>query len=205
MKRTDVGGARYDYISAKPEDTVARFTRRWVAGDKRLGIDPSLVTLRLVKAGPGVPTDAEDAAALSEDRLLRDPSVTLRAAGVTNGCWLLAVFANGARCVASVQRMFSPACARCAHAGHGEVDASLASLHVSIEESPSSFCDGKLCGKYQSRRDGPAFLCLVATRTSSCSASTACFGNPLSASRARCTASTAALRLRWSWSARYCG
>ena len=96
MKRTDVDGAQYADISAQPDETVSQFKRRWVA-DKKLGIDASLVSLHCVlKERPGKPTDAEEQAALSKERLLSDPSVTLRAAGMTDGCWLLALFAKGA-------------------------------------------------------------------------------------------------------------
>jgi len=56
-----------------------------------------LVSLHCVlKERPGKPTDAEELAALSRERLLSDPSVTLRAAGVTDSSWLLALFAKGA-------------------------------------------------------------------------------------------------------------
>jgi hypothetical protein len=30
-------------------------------------------------------------------------------------------------------------------------------LHISIDDSPSSLCDSKICAKYQSRINGPAF------------------------------------------------
>ena len=96
VKRTDVDGAQYTDIAAQPDETVAQFKRRWVA-DKRLGIDVSLVSLHWVlKERPGKPTHAEEQAALCKERLLSDPSVTLRSAGVTDGCWLLALFAKGA-------------------------------------------------------------------------------------------------------------
>lgn len=32
-------------------------------------------------------------------------------------------------------------------------------LHISIDDSPSSLCDSKICAKYQSRINGPAFEC----------------------------------------------
>ena len=92
MKRTDVAGVDYDDIEAQPDETVSRFRRRWLS-KKHLGIDASFVSLHCVKDGAGKPSEAEDQAALSKERLLSDPSVTLRVAGVTNGCWLLARFA----------------------------------------------------------------------------------------------------------------
>ncbi len=49
--------------------------------------------------------------------------------------------------------------AHCTNAGCSEVAATLSSLHVSIDESPSSFCDSKVCAKYQSASGGPAFHC----------------------------------------------
>ena len=94
MKATDVDGAQYADVSAQPGETVAQFKRCWAAAEQ-LDVRLSLVSMHLVKAGPGKPTDAEEQAALSGQRLLSDPSATLRAAGVTDGCWLLAVFASG--------------------------------------------------------------------------------------------------------------
>ena len=46
------------------------------------------------RRSPGRPTDEEEEAALSKEHLMNDPSLTLRAAGVTDGCWLLARFAS---------------------------------------------------------------------------------------------------------------
>jgi len=90
VKRTDVEGARYDLIKhVNPEQLVAELLARWVS-DEQLDVRPSLVTLRLVKRGPGVPTAAEEA----NSTLLADPSATLRGAGVADGTWLLACFAG---------------------------------------------------------------------------------------------------------------
>jgi hypothetical protein len=58
--------------------------------DKKLDVEPSLVTLRLVKSGPGVPTASEEAIST----LLADPSATVRGAGVADGSWLQALFSG---------------------------------------------------------------------------------------------------------------
>ena len=90
VKRTDVTGARY--VAVKGVDvgeTVDDFIARWMAQAK-LDVDPSLVTLRLVKCGTGKPTAEEEAAA----KVLDDPSLTLAetcvGAGATGTPWLLA-------------------------------------------------------------------------------------------------------------------
>jgi hypothetical protein len=90
VKRTDVEGAQYDDSEGvAPQQLVSTFKKRWL-NDKKLDVDPSLVTLRLVKRGLGVPTAAEEA----NNTLLADPSATLRGAGVADGTWLLACFAG---------------------------------------------------------------------------------------------------------------
>ena len=90
LKRTDVDGARYAEIEGVDSSlTVSKLIARWVS-DEKLDVRPSLVTLRLVKRGPGVPTAAEE----SNSTLLSDPSATLRGAGVADGTWLLACFAG---------------------------------------------------------------------------------------------------------------
>ena len=64
----------------------------------KLGWDPGLVSLHLVYRGPAKLTkvqaerDAAEAAAT-----VLDPSDTLGEAGVTDGSWLLAVFASAPR------------------------------------------------------------------------------------------------------------
>jgi hypothetical protein len=104
VKRTDVEGARYDLIKhVDSGQLVAELIARWVS-DKKLDVDPSLVTLRLVKRGPGVPTASEEA----NSTLLADPSATVRGAGVADGSWLLAV-SPGAVCHPPVR------CPRLAH------------------------------------------------------------------------------------------
>jgi hypothetical protein len=71
------------------QQLVDDFKARYVAQAK-LDMDPSFVTLRLVNTSGGEePTEAEEAAAF----VLR-PRLTLAAAGVTDGCSLLAYFAT---------------------------------------------------------------------------------------------------------------
>ena len=97
-KRTDVHGARYAASrQVDPYSTVDEFIARFLELVK-VYCDPSLVGFRLVKHGPGgVPTAEQDADALENAAsLLADPSQTLVQAGVTDGSWLLAVFAGGA-------------------------------------------------------------------------------------------------------------
>jgi hypothetical protein len=75
--------------------SVDEFISRWVA-ERKLDCDPSLVSLRLVKRGPGgVPSAEQEAAALgSPASLLADPSQTLEQAGVADGAWLVGVVAS---------------------------------------------------------------------------------------------------------------
>jgi hypothetical protein len=85
-KRMDVAGVRY--VAVKDVDgqqTVDDFIARWILQAK-LDVDPSLVTLRLVKRGAGKPTAKQEAKA----KVLDDPRLTLAAAGLTDGCSLLA-------------------------------------------------------------------------------------------------------------------
>ena len=86
------------------EQDVYDFTARWVS-DKKLDVELSLVTLRLVKSGPGVPTASEEAIST----LLADPSATVRGAGVVDGTWLLACIAGACNTAAR-----TVACARAA-------------------------------------------------------------------------------------------
>jgi hypothetical protein len=89
VKRTDVEGARYDLVKhVDPEQLVAELIARWVS-DKKLDVEPSLVSLRLVKCGPGKPIPVEEDAAEELD----DPSLTLAGAGITRTAWLLAFMA----------------------------------------------------------------------------------------------------------------
>ena len=102
VKRTDVTGARYAEVeSVDPEQTVSKFIARWVAQAK-LDMDPSLVTLRLVKRGAGKPTAKQEAKA----KVLDDPSLSLAEAKVTGTAWLLAFVAG----VFAITRSFCSLC-----------------------------------------------------------------------------------------------
>jgi len=94
LKRTDKGGADYSALGGLTSElTIDELKRRWVA-DKKLDVDPSLVSLRLVKAGEGEPSKAEEAAALLPAGLLGRPRLKIRETGVTHGSSLLACFAG---------------------------------------------------------------------------------------------------------------
>ena len=142
VKRTDVKGAQYDDSEGvDPQQLVSTFKKRWLS-DKKLGIDPSLVTLRLVKRGPGVPTASEEAAST----LLVDPSATLRGAGVADGSWLLADFAEVQATAGAC--LCSPAACRSCTA----TSARVASPHS------ANVCDGVLSQAHAVR---PALPCTV--------------------------------------------
>jgi hypothetical protein len=86
VKRTDVPGAQYAEVEGVDlQQTVSKFKARWVAQAK-LDVDPSLVTLRLVKCGARNPEVEDEAKA----DVLDDPRLTLAAAGLIDGCSLLA-------------------------------------------------------------------------------------------------------------------
>jgi len=85
------------------EQDVYDFTTRW-AKDVAPDVHASLVSLRLVKCGPGVPTASEEAAALP-----LEPRLTLREAGVADGSSLLAKVAGACNTAAR-----TVACARAA-------------------------------------------------------------------------------------------
>ena len=92
VKRMDVAGARY--VAVREVDmlvTVDGFIARWVAQAK-LDVDPSLVTLRLVKCGARKPSAEEEQLAVELD----DPRLSLDEAGITDGCSLLAFVASSA-------------------------------------------------------------------------------------------------------------
>ena len=90
MKRTDVAGAQYVEVeNVDLKQTVSKFKARWVAQAK-LDVDPSLVTLRLVKCGAGKPTAKQEAKA----KVLDDPSVSLAEVKLTGTAWLLAFVAG---------------------------------------------------------------------------------------------------------------
>ena len=95
VKRMDVTGARYAEVEIVDlQQTVDDFIARWVAKAK-LDVDPSLVTLRLVKCGAGKPTPTQDADA----KVLDDLSLSLAEAMVTGTAWLLAdVTQSACRC-----------------------------------------------------------------------------------------------------------
>ena len=91
VKRTDKSDAQYDDTPAAPNETVAQFRRRWVA-ERKLVVDPGLVSLRLVKRGPARLTkDPAERKAAEEAAVMLDPADTLAEAGVTDGSWLLGV------------------------------------------------------------------------------------------------------------------
>ena len=77
-----------DVESVDLEQTVSKFIARWVAQEK-LDAAPSLVTLRLVNAAGVDPTADEEKQAVE----LR-PRLSLAAAGITDGCSLLAFIAG---------------------------------------------------------------------------------------------------------------
>jgi hypothetical protein len=90
VKRMDVLGAQYVAVKGvDAQQLVDDFKARHVAEEK-LDVRPSLVTLRLVRCGSRKPTAEEEAAAV----VLDDPRLTLAAAGVTDGCSLLAFVAG---------------------------------------------------------------------------------------------------------------
>ena len=86
VKRTDVPGAQYAEVEGVDlQQTVSKFKARWVAQAK-LDVDPSLVTMRLVKCGTRKPEVVDEAVAV----VLDDPRLTLAAVGITEGSSLLA-------------------------------------------------------------------------------------------------------------------
>ena len=90
VKRMDVAGAQYvDVENVDLEQTVSKFKSRWVAQAK-LDVDPSLVSLRLVKCGSRKPSAEEEKQAVELD----DPRLSLAEAGITDGYSLLAFIAG---------------------------------------------------------------------------------------------------------------
>ena len=103
MKRTDMEGVQYSGLrGVDPRSTIDEFKARWVA-DKKLDIDPSLVTLRLVKCGARKPSSEEEKQAVELD----DPRLSLADAGITDGCSLLAFVASS---TLYVRVLASPQC-----------------------------------------------------------------------------------------------
>jgi hypothetical protein len=106
VKRMDVLGAQYgDSAEVDLQLSVSAFKARWVAQAK-LDVDPSLVTLRLVLCGSRKPTAEEEEAAV----VLDDPRLTLAAAGVTDGCSLLAFVAGSPGANSLCSHLVSYAC-----------------------------------------------------------------------------------------------
>ncbi len=104
VKRMDVAGARYVGVKGvNVLETVDDFITRWLAQAK-LDVDPSLVTLWLVKCGARKP-EIEDEANVE---VLDDPRLSLAAAGLTDGCSLLAYFAGELFCVLRCARVYRP-------------------------------------------------------------------------------------------------
>ncbi len=90
VKRMDVAGAQYVEVeNVDLQQTVSKFKARWMTQAK-LDLDPSLVTLRLVKCGERKPNGGYEAQA----EVLDDPSLSLAAAGVADAAWLLAHLAG---------------------------------------------------------------------------------------------------------------
>jgi hypothetical protein len=88
----DVAGAQYvDVEKVDMEQTVSKFKSRWVAQAK-LDVDPSLVSLRLVKCGLRKPSAEEEKQAVELD----DPSLNLADSNITETAWLLAFIASSA-------------------------------------------------------------------------------------------------------------
>ena len=86
----DVPGAQYaEVLAVDLEISVSAFKACWMAQAK-LDTDPSLVTLRLARCDSRKPSAQDEEAAV----VLDDPRLTLAAAGVTDGCSLLAYFAT---------------------------------------------------------------------------------------------------------------
>ena len=92
--RTDVEGARYATVkNVDLQQTVDDFTARCVT-ELELGVNRSLVTLRLVKCGEDEPAEAEETAAAAAP-VLRS-SLSLAKSGVTGTAWLRAYVATPA-------------------------------------------------------------------------------------------------------------
>ena len=88
------------------EQDVYDFTTRW-AKDVALDVHASLVSLHLVKCGPGVPTASEEAAALP-----LEPRLTLREVVVADGSSLLAKVTGACNTAARMVACAREAC-RC--------------------------------------------------------------------------------------------
>ena len=98
IKNAAVLGARYDFMKhVDSRVLVAELISNWVA-ELKLDCHRSLVSLHLVHRGPGrltkVPAERK---AAEEAATVLDASDTLGEASVTDGSWLLAVFASAPR------------------------------------------------------------------------------------------------------------
>ena len=93
VKRLDVPGARFSEVEDVDlkQTTVSKVTKRWAAQAK-LDIDLSLITLRLLVSCTGDEPTADDELAAK----VLQPRLTLAAAGITDGCSLLASVADTA-------------------------------------------------------------------------------------------------------------
>ena len=113
MQRTDVKAAYSGIRNVEPWICVDDLKVRWLAEKRLTAVDPALCSLWLVRRGAGKPSPREE----EEARELDDPSATLAAAGVCDGCWLQVRFEEAAsrgapRCyfaeAASASRAFAP-------------------------------------------------------------------------------------------------
>ena len=169
MKRMDVVGAQYVSVkSVNCDTTVDDFKSRWLAQEK-LDAAPGLVSLRLVHRGPDkltkVPAERDAAEAAAT---VLDPEDTLGEAGVGDGAWLLAVFANSVQHGAASSSVLSAAET---HAALSTATAQLASLAARLtaqtihDTTPAALGDKTLAALHLSDRvddftggDGDAVL-----------------------------------------------
>jgi len=87
-----VPGAQYASVKGVDlQQPVDDFKARWVAQAK-LDVDPSLVTLRLVKCGARKPSATEAASAV----VLDDPSLSLADMAITGTAWMMAYVKSSA-------------------------------------------------------------------------------------------------------------
>jgi hypothetical protein len=93
VKRLDVPGARFSEVEDVylQQTTVSKFTKSWAA-EELPSVRPSLITLRLLMSCTGDEPTADDELAAK----VLQPRLTLAAAGVTDGCSLLASVAGTA-------------------------------------------------------------------------------------------------------------
>jgi hypothetical protein len=148
------------------EQTVDDFTARCV-DELQLGVNRSLVTLRLVKCGEEEPTDEEEKAGEASPMLR--PNRSLATSGVTGTAWLLAFVATPAARVAAGTLAL---CERCN--SHVDVSAPCAvdaligrkrkldEMQVNVTYAPSSLCNLGICKSLQQPgpESLPAFFCM---------------------------------------------